>query len=172
MNLHISEKHFERTLELMKERGISIEEETTQQYLTRSRSGSGDWTPDTVEGSMVDQDWQKLMELATCTSYKKDHVIFREGEAIRNLQQIVNGRVRIEKNFQGTLITINRVEHEIIGEVAFLITGVASASVIADNDVDVYVLEIPQDILNETCFGSQFYRFLGSKLATCLNACV
>eukprot|EP01114_Cavostelium_apophysatum_P015009 TRINITY_DN4008_c0_g1_i4.p1 TRINITY_DN4008_c0_g1~~TRINITY_DN4008_c0_g1_i4.p1 ORF type:complete len:1425 (+),score=391.51 TRINITY_DN4008_c0_g1_i4:717-4991(+) len=114
---------------------------------------------------LTTEDWQLLLQGAKCVTFRKDEPIVTEGQYFQRIYQIVQGSCRIEKSNKrlGTM-----EEGQSFGEVSFLLSGGASASVIAESDqTEVYILE---GYYINVLFGIQpelagrFYKYLADTL--------
>lgn len=112
------------------------------------------------------QDWQMLADRSRLVSYEKDHVILKKGDLPEAIFIIEQGTVRIERA-PGSII-VRRGPGAVFGEISFLESKGASASVVADGAVDVSV--IPKDKVQELleanpAFAVRFYKTLAFTLA-------
>jgi len=91
--------------------------------------------------SLTQENWDFLLRGSKLQTFHKDQKIVIEGQIFQRIYQIVSGVCRIEKT------GVNRVlgtmeDGQMFGEISFLISGGATASVIADSEiVEVNVLE-------------------------------
>ncbi|KYQ94307.1 RasGEF domain-containing protein [Tieghemostelium lacteum] len=110
---------------------------------TRSNKNKGD--------ELTKEDWELIgREGSRCTIYKKDEVIVCEGEKMQRIYQIGRGSVRIEKSvpiapgsMQTRKVTLGTMKQDdTFGEITYLLSGEATAHVVADSDqVEVYAIE-------------------------------
>jgi len=91
--------------------------------------------------TLTQTDWEFLFQGSKMQSFDKNQTILSEGEHGQKIYQIASGTCRIEKPSIGkTLATME--QGQTFGEISFLLSGGATASVIADSTtVDIYILE-------------------------------
>jgi len=99
---------------------------------------------DTHDDSEIDnepilgqKDWDAILNGAKLVSYEKDQVIIQEGDQHQRIFQIARGSCRIVKN-NSILGTMQAPDS--FGEISFLKGGAGTASVIADEDSEMYVI--------------------------------
>lgn len=88
---------------------------------------------------LTNEEWDLLLDGSKTKLFVKDQIIIQEGDNFQRIYQISEGICRIEKggNILGTLET-----GQTFGEISFLISGGATASVIANSEkVIVIILE-------------------------------
>jgi CRP-like cAMP-binding protein len=91
--------------------------------------------------SLSKEDWGFLLQGAKTVTYENNQRIVSEGETFQRIYQIVKGTCRIEKSSHNRPLGTMGAG-QTFGEVSFLLSGGASASVIVDSDqVEVTVLE-------------------------------
>jgi CRP-like cAMP-binding protein len=89
--------------------------------------------------ALTQSNWDLLLQGAKIQKYKKENAIIREGENFQRIYQMISGQCRIEK---GNKCLGVMYAGQMFGEISFLVSGGATASVIADSDeVEIYVLE-------------------------------
>jgi extracellular factor (EF) 3-hydroxypalmitic acid methyl ester biosynthesis protein len=89
------------------------------------------------------QDWEVLKEKGELADFKKDEIILEEGSRRQVLFVIMIGSARVEQTNLGKGIVIATLESgDLIGEMSFLEGAPASASVIADEPVQVLALKV------------------------------
>jgi len=115
--------------------------------------------------SLTEDDWHILLQGSKRVTYNKDQAIITEGENFQRIYQIIEGGCRIEKGGKrlGAMET-----GQTFGEISFLLSGGASASVIADGEnVEVFLLE---GYFLNILFGmkpelaGRFYKYLAKTL--------
>jgi CRP-like cAMP-binding protein len=127
-----------------------------------------------LEPKATEEDWRLVLQGAKDLHFQKDQVILKEGLEHQCVYQIVHGNCRIEKETpEGVKKVLGSMEQgQLFGEMSFLQGGGATVSVVADEEVTVYVIE--GDYIN-ALFGrhpdlaGRFYHFLSSVLANRLN---
>jgi CRP-like cAMP-binding protein len=115
---------------------------------------------------LTDQDWKLLVEKSRLVSYQKNEVILKKGARSEAIYIIERGLVRIER--EPNTIIARRGPGVVFGEMSFLENTEASASVIADEAVEVSVIdEIRVRALLESVpgFAIRFYKTLAVNLA-------
>jgi CRP-like cAMP-binding protein len=93
--------------------------------------------------------------------------ILRERHRSRAVYVLLNGRVAVEKDHLGVGVVVDELRPgAVFGEVSFLDGSLASASIVAREDVDVFVLDELDDLLtSDPALASGFYRSLATLLA-------
>lgn len=126
-----------------------------------------------LEPKATEEDWRLVLQGAKGLNFEKDAVILKEGTDIGAIYQIVQGNCRIEKETpEGKKVLGSMEQGQLFGEMSFLQGGGATVSVVADEEVTVYVIE--GGYIN-ALFGrypdlaGRFYHFLSSVLANRLN---
>jgi len=162
-------------------------------------SSRGLHTPPILQ--LSDEDWKYLLDVTQCITYNRGDVMIEEGSKARKLIQIGSGTVRVVKylpgdgskssddssedwentsSFNTSSGTVPAEEKvlgcmgfgEILGVINFIHEDGATATVIADDKVDAYVLEgAAVDFLISTRmgFGGRFHNFLCLELIDCLK---
>jgi len=115
-------------------------------------------------------DWQEILQSASCPSFTKDRVIVQEGFIDNNLYQVRTGQCRIEKTMEyGKFLLGTISENEIFGEICFLERNGSFASVIADSSVvEVFVIEatiLDSLFRSHPSLGGRFYFHLCGLLS-------
>ena len=115
--------------------------------------------------TLTNEDWELLLQGAKVATFTKDVTIVADGESFQRIYQIASGRCRIEKG--GKLLGHMEVE-DTFGEISFLLSGGATADVIADSEiVEVYIME---GYFINILFGrkpelaGRFYKYLANEL--------
>jgi CRP-like cAMP-binding protein len=120
------------------------------------------------------RDWELLAGHSRPTAFRRGDTLLEEGSRQRRLLVIRSGAVRVERLEQGKRITLAQLgAGEIFGEMGFVEDAPASASVIADEDgvVDVLEAEALQGLIaSEPGFAVRFYYALAITLAERLRA--
>jgi extracellular factor (EF) 3-hydroxypalmitic acid methyl ester biosynthesis protein len=93
--------------------------------------------------------------------------ILRERHQSRAVYVLLNGRVAVEKDHLGVGVVVDELRPgAVFGEISFLDGSPASASIVAREDVDVFVLDELDDLLtSEPALACGFYRSLATLLA-------
>ncbi len=111
-------------------------------------------------------DWTLVADKATRLQFKKGDVLVQRGKRTNGIYLLLKGTARVHIPSQPAARTIG--PGEICGEMSFLEGAPASASVIADGDVETYHLDLPTlDSLFELFphLASRFYRSLATNLS-------
>jgi len=91
---------------------------------------------------LTEEDEPLLLEKAERVSYQKGDVLLPEGSHRQAIFLLRRGEVRIERGYLGRGIEFARLgAGEVFGEMSFLEMTGASASVVANEEVDVDVIE-------------------------------
>jgi CRP-like cAMP-binding protein len=118
-------------------------------------------------------DWKLLDEQVTRLPFRRGETILLEGGLHRALMVVRSGAVRVERAEQGQGITLAQLgAGEIFGEMGFVENAPASASVIAETDgmVDVIDAAALQSVMaSEPGFAVRFYHSLAVTLTTRLR---
>jgi CRP-like cAMP-binding protein len=93
--------------------------------------------------------------------------ILRERHQSRAVYVLLKGRVTVEKDHLGVGVVVDELRPgAVFGEVSYLDGSAASASIVAREDVDVFVLDELDDLLiSDPELASGFYRSLATLLA-------
>ena len=107
-------------------------------------------------------------------SFSKGEVIIQENGVYSIIGQIASGVCSIEKQTENGTIALGKIgEGEIFGEIQFLTSKSASASVIADSDVEMYIID--GDFVAGQLFQTdpkiviKFYHYLCVTIAKRIN---
>jgi CRP-like cAMP-binding protein len=115
---------------------------------------------------VTQNDWTLIVDKAKRTTFKKDDVLIHAGKQHKTVYLVVKGAARVES---ASKAFIARLEAgEILGEMAFLENGVASANVTASGELEVCAIEWSalQDLFElYPHMGSRFYRSLAVSLS-------
>ena len=112
------------------------------------------------------QDWDLLFEKATVAKYRKGDVILEKGVQHRAIYVLKKGTVRVE-TAPGVEVG-RRGEGAVFGEMSFLDNQGASASIVAQDSVDVYVLNeanVNALLISVPGLATRFYQTLAVTLA-------
>jgi CRP-like cAMP-binding protein len=114
------------------------------------------------------QDWALLNEHVKPVAYRRGHVILEEGGHRRALHIVNSGTVRVEQAQNGRGIALALLgPGEIFGEMGFVENAPASASVVAQDDcvIDVIEGEALQSVMaSEAGFAVRFYHSIAITL--------
>src|SRR5215470_14894434 len=113
-------------------------------------------------------DWSLLDQHSKSASYRRGDVILAEGASRRALHMVYSGTVRVEQAQNGRGIALALLgPGEIFGEMGFVENGPATASVVADDDVTVDVIDgdaLQSVMASEPGFAVRFYHSLALAL--------
>jgi len=113
---------------------------------------------------LTKEDWDDLLQGSKLLTYQKEDIIISEGQNFQRIYQIVEGKCRVEK---GNTFLSRIGSGATLGEVSFLLSGGASASVIAETVVKAQVLEgYFMNILfnHKPQLGGKFFKYLAFQL--------
>src|SRR5881394_2227189 len=107
-------------------------------------------------------DWNLVASKSRKISFDREQVLIREGSVAKTVYLLRSGKVRVEKaNGGGRSVLVTLGPGSIFGEMAFIEDALASASVVADGNVDVDALEVTdlkQMFESFPHFAARFYR--------------
>lgn len=124
---------------------------------------------------LSDEDMARFLDLAERRRCRPDETIIERGDDYRAVNMIVSGEVRVEtvQTVHGrpdTIVELARLgPGSVFGEMAYLEHSSASASVLANNDVELLYIDgdrIDELIAGDPTFGSRFYLSLAVTLAS------
>jgi CRP-like cAMP-binding protein len=111
-------------------------------------------------------DWSLVADKATRVHFKKGDVLVHRGRRANGIYLLLKGTARVQIPFQPTVPAIR--PGEVCGEMSFLEDAPASASVVAEEEVEAIHLDRPTlQSLFELFphLGSRFYRSLATNLS-------
>lgn len=97
-----------------------------------------------LDFDLTEEDWKAFLHGAKQRTYKKGEYVLREGQPTAALFQIVTGSCRVElqiKDQAQAIIVGYRHAGEMFGETSLLKSGVATASIAADEETTIVCLE-------------------------------
>jgi CRP-like cAMP-binding protein len=115
---------------------------------------------------LTQNDWMLIVDRARKFFFKKDDILIHQTRATKVVYLIASGKVQVQATPKAVIATLGA--GEICGEMAFLEGGVASASVVAIDDVEAYGVEWSalKDLFELfPHLGSRFYRSLAVGLS-------
>ncbi len=120
-----------------------------------------------------EQEEKSLMEQGGISRFQEDEVIIKEGDEQNAIHIIHEGIVRVEKDSSGFPLELSRLTAgQIFGEMSFVSKIPATASIVADGEVEVYIIDgdLVEPILktNPDLFG-RFYKSLAEILSNRLS---
>lgn len=123
---------------------------------------------------LTSDDLRLLAEKAKRVVYAPGEIVLSEGHAAKGIYVLRSGRVKVEKRFTQLPHTITTLgPGEVFGEVSFVDSQLASASVVAIEASEADVLE-KADVFSLLAsvpgLSSRFYQSLALKLAERLRA--
>ena len=84
-------------------------------------------------------DWALLVDRAKKVTFEKEEMLIKKGKQTKVLYLLVRGRAKIEAEFGVRIAQIG--PGQICGEMAFLENGVASATAIAEQEVEACAID-------------------------------
>jgi CRP-like cAMP-binding protein len=111
-------------------------------------------------------DWALVADKANRVLFKKGEVLVQKGKKANGVYLLLKGNARVQIPLQATVPVIG--PGEICGEMSFLEDGPASASVVAEGEVEAYHLDPPtlQGLFELfPHLASRFYRSLAMNLS-------
>ena len=88
---------------------------------------------------LTPNDWQLIVDRAKRTSFNKGDVLIQAGKQNKTVYLLVKGNARVEASTKAFIAQLQ--PGEVCGEMAFLENGVASASVMAAEALEVCAIE-------------------------------
>src|SRR5262249_19030156 len=120
-------------------------------------------------GKLLPADREFLFAGSRTATYHRGDVLFREGDKQPNLFLVSKGLVRVERVYEGHPLAVARYgPGEVLGEIAFLEQHEAFGSAVAEEEVEVKILDgahIQSRLDSDSMFAARFYR----SLAVCLG---
>jgi Cyclic nucleotide-binding domain len=111
-------------------------------------------------------DWALVVDKASRVHFKKGEILVQRGKRANGVYLLLKGTARVQIPFQATVPAIG--PGEICGEMSFLEDAPASASVVAEGEVEAYHVDRPTlQSLFELFphLASRFYRSLATNLS-------
>jgi extracellular factor (EF) 3-hydroxypalmitic acid methyl ester biosynthesis protein len=119
---------------------------------------------------LTESDRQRLFQGARRQSYRRGQILFAEGDEQLHLYVVRQGLVRVERKYEEKGVAVARYgPGDVVGEVSFLQGHRAQGSVIAEEDVEVDVLErqmIEALLAADSGLAARFYHSLALCLGT------
>jgi len=123
--------------------------------------------------TMTTEDWSLLLEGAKLVGFADGVPVITEGMAHHRIYQVASGKCTIKKRTDAGEITLGTMdEGALFGEMTFLEKGNATASVIAQGDVQIYIIEgyfINILFVDYPDLAGRFYSYLATVLAQRLS---
>lgn len=115
---------------------------------------------------LTSNDWVLIVDRAIPKVFQKDEALIRKGKQTNMVYLLVRGHARIEADARTRISQIG--PGEICGEMSFLENRLASASVVAEEEVEAYCVEWTSlqslfDLFPH--LASRFYRSLAVNLS-------
>jgi CRP/FNR family transcriptional regulator, cyclic AMP receptor protein len=111
-------------------------------------------------------DWSLVADKASRVHFKKSEVLVHKGKKADGVYLLLKGTARVQIPFKSAAPSIG--PGEICGEMSFLEDAPASASVVAEGDLEAYYLDGPtlQNLFELfPHLASRFYRSLATNLS-------
>ncbi|BAZ43984.1 hypothetical protein NIES4102_09870 [Chondrocystis sp. NIES-4102] len=122
---------------------------------------------------LTTEDYNVLLEKAQVTTYQQHEVIIKEGRLSEAIYFIRKGLVRVERAASGRDVAIAFLEPgEIFGEMSFLENVPSSAAIIAQEEVEVCILDnqhLYSLLTSVPGLSDRFYRSLAYNLSSRLR---
>lgn len=135
--------------------------------------GSSSHEDEDIGDGMTRTDWNIVQQGFKSIIYSRDEALITQGTINSRIYQLAKGRCRIEIAKGAETQVIGYVEEgALLGEMSFLEESAATASVIADEDIVVYVLEgyfINSLFVKYPDLSGRFYCHLCSVIASRLR---
>ncbi|MCI0394882.1 MAG: cyclic nucleotide-binding domain-containing protein [Chloroflexi bacterium] len=115
---------------------------------------------------LTENDWRLLLEKSHFVSYEDGQLILEKGSQRRAIFVVEKGQIQVERA-PGEVIA-RRGQGAVFGEMSFLEGSGASASVVADGDVDVSVIaeaHLNSLLASVPGLATRFYQTLAVTLA-------
>jgi CRP-like cAMP-binding protein len=115
---------------------------------------------------LTPNDWVLIVDRAKRTAFKKGEVLLEAGKQNKTVYLLVKGSARVEASTKAFIAQLE--PGEVCGEMAFLESGVASASVTAAENLEVCAIDWSalSDLFElYPHLGSRFYRSLAVNLS-------
>ena len=115
---------------------------------------------------LTQNDWHLIADKAEQLTFKKGAKLLHQGSQTKSVYLLVKGTALIQSDSKTKIAQIG--PGEICGEMAFLEQGNASASVIAEEDIDAFAVHWSalEDLFGlYPHLGSRFYRSLAVSLS-------
>jgi CRP-like cAMP-binding protein len=115
--------------------------------------------------SLAERD--RLLAYGREQRFEAGEVILREREQSHAIFALMSGRVAVEKGHFGVGVVVDELRPgAVFGEVSYLDGSLTSASIVAREQVEVFILEDLDELLaSDPALASGFYRSLATLLA-------
>ncbi len=124
-------------------------------------------------GHLTSAQRDRLMALSDEVMASSGTVVIEEGTPTPGVVIVLDGTVRIEKDYLGARVPLDELEAgELLGEISYLLNSPATASVVAEGDVRLAVLrrELLDDLVRtDSALASNLFRSWAEVLATRLD---
>eukprot|EP01095_Lingulamoeba_sp_RSL-Kostka_P013304 TRINITY_DN5482_c0_g2_i2.p1 TRINITY_DN5482_c0_g2~~TRINITY_DN5482_c0_g2_i2.p1 ORF type:complete len:261 (-),score=93.49 TRINITY_DN5482_c0_g2_i2:232-951(-) len=115
------------------------------------------------------QHWKLILQEGRVIQYEPDTLILRKGSNLQRIYQILSGtcRITVVDNTETEVVVSHLSAGDIFGEMSFIAGKGASANVIADGDVEVYLIEAThlEGLFQKNKYiAGCFYKYLSSIL--------
>jgi len=124
-----------------------------------------------LDFDLQEEDWKHFMTGAKQLKFRKGQYVLQEGQATAALYQIIQGKLRVElqlKDRAQAVVVGYRTAGEMFGETSLLKSGVATASIAADEDATLICLEgtfLEQLFMHKPELPSRFFCFIAAYQA-------
>eukprot|EP01127_Copromyxa_protea_P015382 TRINITY_DN4420_c0_g1_i1.p1 TRINITY_DN4420_c0_g1~~TRINITY_DN4420_c0_g1_i1.p1 ORF type:complete len:620 (-),score=144.50 TRINITY_DN4420_c0_g1_i1:23-1882(-) len=145
----------------------------SQKLDKKSMASQTSLSTDSKPIEMEAEDWGMVLKDAKYKEYQNNEVVLKEGASSTSIFQIVSGRVCIQKQTADGIKKLGTMESEaLFGEMSFLASGCATASIIAEGRVKIAVLEqtaLYMLFVKNPHLAGRFYSYLANILALRLS---
>ena len=122
---------------------------------------------------LTSEDYSLLLEQAEVAIYKKDEIILQEGYICESIYILKRGLVRVERGTSGKGIAIAFLQvGDIFGEMSFVEDVVTSAQIIAETEVEVFIISktmLDSLLKSRSGLSNRFYQSLADNLSSRLR---
>ncbi len=123
---------------------------------------------------LTGDDYSLLLEKAEVAIYEKDEILLQEGCSCQSIYILKKGLVRVERTTSGKGVAIAFLQPgDIFGEMSFLEDMVTSAQIIAETEVEVFIINktLLESLLTSSSeLSNRFYKSLAYSLSSRLRA--
>jgi len=114
------------------------------------------------------EDWKLILLGGRELQFQPGETVLREGDVFQRIYQVSSGKCSVLKDIDGSRqVLANLTQAATFGEISFVLGCSASASVVADSAMDVYVIEaeyLKQLFKRDAALAGRFFRYLSQVL--------
>lgn len=115
-------------------------------------------------GDLISQDWITLLENAQLIQVKAGQAVVQQGSSPDGMYIVKSGWLRVERAWEGRQVPLaRRGPGELLGEMSALDDTAAMASVIAEEDAELYrisIADLKSMLERSPGFATRYYRSL------------